>query len=388
MLSIIVIVACDRASVLLLIIKNNGGVYMVEPPKNSVEILTYGTFKVCGTVTRQITEGFYTIVPFMRPRKRASEQERKSASTQEDKSASAQVMKREVPLKKPTIVEQVRKAVSAPVKTAEKALDKAVTSNEQRATSNEQLATSNEQPATSNQQLDSLLSGIEFSSKIEKLQAEIYVKDFGSKSSAVRDRALSQIKKMSSKTAVPLMTNLLNGTTDVLTRAELLNTLNLINEDQILNKGIFREHFKSESPIVRMAALRGLARYKDDESFDILEYSVKNDISDVRRQALNLLCWTYGSRASAAVMSLIHDVDNSVRKTAVHIAGSLKLKTAISPLITCLSDPDQDVQKSANDALKKITKKDLGFDPKGSEKNRKEAIEAWCFWWRDQGMRV
>ncbi len=355
---------------------------MVESPKNCVEILTYGTFKVCGTVTRQITEGFYTIVPFMRPRKStraqeypstslgtsqsASVQEGKGVSAEVHKSTSDQVMKREVPLKNPTIVEQVRKAVSAPVKTAEKALDKTI--NEQ--------------------SLDSLLSGIKFSSKIEKIQAEIYAKDFGSKSSAVRDRALSQIKKMSSEIAVPLMINLLNETTDVLTRAELLNTLNVINEDQSLNKGIFREHFKSESPIVRMAALRGLARYKDDESFDILEYSVKNDISDVRRQALNLLCWTYGARASAAVMSLIHDVDNSVRKTAVHIAGSLKLKTAISPLITCLSDPDQDVQKSANDALKKITEKDFGFNPRSTEKNRKEAIEAWCFWWRDQGMRV
>ena len=83
------------------------------------------------------------------------------------------------------------------------------------------------------------------------------------------------------------------------------------------------------------------------------------------------------------MLTLLHDADNHVRKTAIQISGAFKLRDTISALITSLSDPDRKIQKSVVVSLRKITGENFGFKVTGSKKSKDEAVEAWRFWWRD-----
>ncbi|MBF0252337.1 MAG: HEAT repeat domain-containing protein [Candidatus Omnitrophica bacterium] len=351
---------------------------MQAAQKTCIESATIGTMKLCGVVTKHITEGFYTVAPFMRPRKRIVKQVKPEVVT---KSVIKEVPKvvPEVSIK-PVIRETI----------AEKAVPKVEIKKSftQEAAKTADIEKNIEEMLDSNPgYFDKMFSGITFNSKIEKVQAEIYVKDFMSKISSVREKALTQLKKMPKEISSKILISLLKEKNDVLQLGELLNTIASMNDDCSLDRKIFTEYLENENLSIRMAALRGIVKYKDDESFDILSKFAKNDVAEIRRQALNLLYWTYGNKCISMVMMHLHDIDNNVRMTAMQIASSIKIITAVSPLITYLSDPSIEIQKSANEALKKITNKDFEFNAKDSEKNKKEAIEQWRFWWRDNQVK-
>ena len=230
---------------------------------------------------------------------------------------------------------------------------------------------------------DLILRGIEFESKPESVRAEIYVRDFDSEQTLVRVKALDEIKRLSEPAAIGILQRLLTTKKDILQLIEILNSLSGLSIEENIDKSIFTGFLRHANPSLRLAAIRAISKYKDEEVFSMLSASLRDRDPEIRRQSLNLLCWTYGNRATTAVLTLLHDADNSVKKTAILICGSLKLKQSISALITLLSDPDKDIQKRASDSLKKITEEEFGFRVKGSDKDKNAAIEDWRFWWRD-----
>ncbi|MBI4565978.1 MAG: hypothetical protein HY716_14930 [Planctomycetes bacterium] len=101
--------------------------------------------------------------------------------------------------------------------------------------------------------------------------------------------------------------------------------------------------------------------------------------------------------------------DEHARAAAAVALGRIGVVKSIPALISALSDPSLDVRTAANDALKEITGKDMGYDPNPfipgaagadqapsqadiarlKQEKRQEGIDQWLAWWADtQGVPV
>ena len=343
--------------------------------------VTYGFIHFLGSVTRHISNGFYTIAPFMKPKDILSEnnETEKQAPTAPIQPTRLFKTKEETLTQEPkpitvreNISQETKQSIASPVQ-------KIIVPEE---TKPKPLAAT------------ALIKGIPFEDEDEKLRAEIYMNDFTSDTSNanIRNDSLEQIKRLSKPTAVEILKNLLTRENDQLKIMELLNTLTSLNNHADIKKELFTNYVDHDNPSIRISALRGISKYNDEECFTILSSALTDRDADIRKQALNLLCWSFDAKATSLYVKALHDVDNQVAKTAILICGALNIKQSISSLITLLSDPDREIQKSAVESLRKITKQKFGFNPTGSETNKKEAIECWRFWWRDNqstfGMQI
>ncbi|MBF0571444.1 MAG: HEAT repeat domain-containing protein [Candidatus Omnitrophica bacterium] len=222
-----------------------------------------------------------------------------------------------------------------------------------------------------------------YANKTEEVEVEIYFRDLQSPSRAIRMQALRQIKKLSGATATAMLEDLLSREQDTLQIIELLNALAFISEEATTSKDVFKKFIHHQDTGIRLAALRAISKYHDDEGFNILVSFIKDKDPEVRRQILNCLCWSFGDKCVIYAVNALHDPDSGVRKAASQISGALKVPQAISGLITLLADPESDVQLTAAASLKKITGEDFGFKAKSTKRDKEDAIESWRFWWRE-----
>ena len=230
---------------------------------------------------------------------------------------------------------------------------------------------------------DDLLRGIQFESKSEQVRAEIYFRDLRSSNKAQRMEAITEIKKLSRPIMIAGLRQTLSGEQDPMQIIEILNALASIGVEAQVPKQFFLGYLSNHDTGVRLAALRAVSKFSDEESFGLLSSLVKDKAPEIRRQALNCLCWTFSDRALPFAVKALHDADPDMRKAASQICGTLKSSMAVSALISLLSDPSEEVQESASQSLKKITKQDFAFKVSAPKKAKDDAIEGWRYWWRD-----
>lgn len=231
--------------------------------------------------------------------------------------------------------------------------------------------------------VSTFFKSIEFKSDLERVEAEIFVKDFQSPLKKTRIKALEQFKKFSKRAII--LKELLSLEKDSLRIIEIINSLSTLKDKDKVQKQIFTNFLKHPNLALREAAIRALSKYKDEESFSILSSCLNDENAEVRRQALSSLSWTFGNRCSSAALKLLHDINKHVRKTAILTCGTLKLYQAVPSLITLFSDPDKKIQKNVAMSLRKITGQNFGFlsvASTGSKNNQDAAIEKWLAWWR------
>jgi len=70
-----------------------------------------------------------------------------------------------------------------------------------------------------------------------------------------------------------------------------------------------------------------------------------------------------------------------VRMMALDALTRIAPKKGIPTLFEHLQSSHPDRRRHSNGILKRLTKKDFGFDPKASEADRQAAIERWNEWW-------
>ena len=235
------------------------------------------------------------------------------------------------------------------------------------------------------------LSGLEnipFANKSEEVEAEIYFRDLQSSNRGTHLQALRKVKDLSCPTATAILRQQLSAEQDAQQILEILNALAGIVDPALTSKHVFSEYVHHQDAAVRLASLRAISKYHDEDSYNILTASIKDKDAEVRRQVLNCLCWTFAERSVPFAVNALHDADPGVRKAASQISGALKATHAISGLISLLSDPAQDVQAAAAAALKKVTGEDFGFKPAASKKVKDDAVESWRFWWRENQTRI
>lgn len=230
----------------------------------------------------------------------------------------------------------------------------------------------------------SFLHGIGFRNSGEALAAEIYIKDFRTGPQAIRKAALERIQRLPRSVSVEILQRLARSEKDVVLQMEILDAMAALNDDGRLDKRFFKEYLKNENTILKLAAVRAFSKYRDDESLEILSGAAGDGEPEVRRRALYTLVVTYEDRISPLVLHALGDPDAAVRRMAVFACGILKIKQAVSSLISLLNDAEREVQQAANESLKKITAEDFGFNPNGAQNSKKEAIAAWRVWARDQ----
>lgn len=335
--------------------------------RNPVVAVTYDTIRFCGECTRLVENSFYFILPFLRP----APSTKKITPEKPDEPEAA-----------PSYYSRPDREITTTL-TSVKKEQNPILASFQNEIKKPPSPISRETPAEKKEfgEKGSFFSDVPFPEKDELYRAEIYVRDFDSNMAPMRFEALDQIKKLSKPTAVAILKKLLSQEKNQTKQTEALNALSMLNEKGDLDKEFFKGYLAHPNGHIRLAALRAISKYKDEESFEILSAAIKDPEADVRRQALNLICWTYSDRGIPFMMRLLHDVDDNIRKTAIQMCGTFKAQQAVSALITLLADEDQEVQKATNASLKKITKQDFDFHPKGSLKHKEEAIEAWRFWW-------
>lgn len=97
--------------------------------------------------------------------------------------------------------------------------------------------------------------------------------------------------------------------------------------------------------------------------------AVADKPQDPMMQWVKQLASTTGNEAQLAEQNLLGKGDESV-----------------PTLIKGLKDPGVIVRRKCNDILKTLSKKDVGYDPRGEEDQRQKGIAAWTAWAKEKGL--
>jgi hypothetical protein len=111
------------------------------------------------------------------------------------------------------------------------------------------------------------------------------------------------------------------------------------------------DKLKEEDPLQRVAAIEKLSKYEDPALVPFVE-------------------------------ALLDDNYEMNRFYAANTLGSWEAMASVPALIETLGDDFAFVRKEANAALVMITKEDMGYDAKGSDRDRQKASERWTEWWK------
>lgn len=116
--------------------------------------------------------------------------------------------------------------------------------------------------------------------------------------------------------------------------------------------------------------------------WDDIVKRLKDPDPGVRWSAILDLGQTGDPRAVPHLIPLLKDADNFVRKNAADTLGELDSKSAVGDLIEALNDTEHYVREAAYNALKKVTKQTIKFDPFSKNKDERDrGIAAWRDWW-------
>lgn len=83
---------------------------------------------------------------------------------------------------------------------------------------------------------------------------------------------------------------------------------------------------------------------------------------------------------AADLLPVLQDEDAFVRQLAMQVLGDFGAAEAVPALLDVLEDPNAVIRKAASEALVRLTGYDPGFDPRGSEAERRKAVRKWRDW--------
>ncbi|HEX3134943.1 MAG TPA: hypothetical protein VHX44_15360, partial [Planctomycetota bacterium] len=84
------------------------------------------------------------------------------------------------------------------------------------------------------------------------------------------------------------------------------------------------------------------------------------------------------------IKQLASTMGNEAQQAEQNLLG--KGDESVPALITGLKDPGVIVRRKCNDILKTMSKKDVGYDPRGEEDARLKGIAAWTEWAKGKGL--
>ncbi len=116
--------------------------------------------------------------------------------------------------------------------------------------------------------------------------------------------------------------------------------------------------------------------------FGIVAKLKSTNFSD-RWSAVQELGETHDPAVAEYLIPMLEDADVFVRMVTAQVLGDLASTKCVDALIAALNDAEIPVRVNAYAALRKLTKKDLPFDPEQTDANeRQKRIKAWQEWWK------
>ncbi len=177
----------------------------------------------------------------------------------------------------------------------------------------------------------------------------------------VRRNAVEALGEIKDPRAVGPLIDMLKDT-DSLIRRHAVKALGRIKDLRAVMPLIEVLNDKNEESHVRMSAAEALGWIAEPDAIEPLVCALKDSYWNVRSQAAIALGRIADLRAVEPLISALHDEDALVRGYVVDALGEIDDMRAIEPLRAALKDTDRDVRKKAQQALTKITTKNLG-DP-------------------------
>ncbi len=105
----------------------------------------------------------------------------------------------------------------------------------------------------------------------------------------------------------------------------------------------------------------------------------------VRYDALEKLQDTQDPRLLPHIYPLLSDPYEFTRFLAAHTLGDWNARPAVPYLIEALLDEVSFVRKAAQDALRRITGQNLGYDYQAGPEDLQRGYQAWKTWWEENG---
>ncbi len=148
------------------------------------------------------------------------------------------------------------------------------------------------------------------------------------------------------------------------------------------------EALRDESSYVRWAAAESLGALRAEEAYPRLVSGLRDSSSFVRSASANALGRIGDEAAIPDLRSSLFDRNLWVRNAAARALALLGDNAGIPVLIRNLEstarERDQMVRAQAAEFLREVTGEDFGFDPHGTDAERREAIRRWESWWQER----
>jgi HEAT repeat protein len=148
---------------------------------------------------------------------------------------------------------------------------------------------------------------------------------------------------------------------------------------------VFRD---TSEPSDCAAALAMLIRRKDPaEVKDLVPEALKHLSPEVRGAGVSAIREFKLKEREGDLAPLLEDFSDLVIVEVIRAYGELGTRSAVGHLVKILVKPHEDsehpeqIQNAANEALKRITGLDQGYDESLPDEKVREAIDAWRLWW-------
>lgn len=181
-------------------------------------------------------------------------------------------------------------------------------------------------------------------SRPERTLALLCARDLASDAAIVRQRAAERLTEAGIGALVPYIVSLLHTEPDARVRAACVALVDKTGGDSALL--VLEETVQDADPLVRTAALEGLARRGVLDRIPVLA----DPSAAVRRRALTLLA--RDGRTLDLITDALRDDDASVRRVAAHALARRTGKEAVALLSAATRAADPDVARIAADALR------------------------------------
>ena len=176
---------------------------------------------------------------------------------------------------------------------------------------------------------------------------------------SVRLRAIWALGQLQASVAVPLLTNILEGTSNVPEKRKAAEALGQIGDESAMDSLIITLQFDSNEG-VRSSAAEALGALNDRRALNMVIRSLHNDASPaVRASAAKALEWMGDPGAVEALIAALVDDSPDVRFRAAQALRGLHDVRAVEPLRALIGDPQttRHVRGAAEQALEEINRK-------------------------------
>lgn len=218
--------------------------------------------------------------------------------------------------------------------------------------------------------LQTLAFGQSFKGHTEETLFGFSVRELTAPDPYSRMRAAERLKALGHPAAAPAIAAALHAERDAEVLVVLLETFAFFAKAE--GVPVVTPLLSSESPVVRVGALKALLKLDAPQAGPHLAAAVKDPDKNVRRRAALLALSLTGDQALELGRQAVRDPDGEVRALAALVLGASGAEAARPHLLEAMRDPEPKVRRAAAKSLSKLLGREVGHmvDLEDAERRR------------------